>query len=48
MKTEEKYNDVLQNLEFFVVQFYQRNPELTDYAVQRVYEALIDFYKATS
>ncbi|RMI28091.1 MAG: hypothetical protein D6681_00025, partial [Calditrichaeota bacterium] len=42
---EDKYPDVLQNLEFAIVQFYrERYPELTDYGVMRVLEALIDRY----
>jgi hypothetical protein len=46
MKIEDKYPDVLQNIEFFVIQEYRKNSELTDYAAERVYEALLKFYTA--
>lgn len=39
-----EHMDVLQNLEFAVVQVYRANPQLTDFPVTRVYEALIDAY----
>ena len=46
MRIEEEHPSVLQNLEFLVVQFYRQHHELTDYSVQRVYEALTDRYAA--
>jgi len=46
MSIEEKYQDVLQNLEFAVAQAYQSHPEMTDYAVLRAYEALVQTYSA--
>ena len=46
MRIEEKHTDVLQNIEFAVAQMYREHPEMTDYAVMRVYEALIDAYAA--
>lgn len=44
MSVEEQYMDVLQNIEFAVTARFRENPELTDYSVQRVYEALIGLY----
>jgi len=46
MGMEEKYLDVLQNMEFAIVSTYRRYPEMTDYEVMRVLEAVIDGYKA--
>jgi hypothetical protein len=43
---EEKYLDVLQNIEFAIVTAYRRYPKMTDYEVMRVLEAAIDSYKA--
>jgi hypothetical protein len=45
-RIEEKYEDVLQNIEFSVVAVYQAHPELTDWDVEAAYEALIQFYQA--
>jgi len=36
----------MQNLEFPVARLYRRHPELTDYAVLRTYEALLQAYSA--
>jgi DNA-binding HxlR family transcriptional regulator len=44
MRIEEQHLDVLQNIEFVVAQKYRACPQMTDYAVLRVYEALIDLY----
>jgi len=46
MRIEEERQDVLQNLEFAVARLYRRNPEMTDYAVLRTYEALTQLYAA--
>jgi hypothetical protein len=46
MKTEDKYPDVLQSLEHTVVRFWNENPDLTDYPVQRAYEAACRRYRA--
>lgn len=46
MAFDEKYLDVLQNLEFAIVSVYRANNELLDHDVQSAIEALIDFYKA--
>ena len=46
MGMEEKYLDVLQNIEFAIVATYRRHPKMTDYEVMRVLEAVIDSYKA--
>jgi hypothetical protein len=46
MGIEDQYLDVLQNIEFGVVGFYRECPELSDYDVMRVLEALIDAYRA--
>jgi hypothetical protein len=42
----DKYLDVLQNLEFAIVTTYKQRPEMTDYDVMRILEALIDGYQA--
>jgi len=46
MKVEDQYLDVLQNIEFAIVATYRKYPDMTDYEVLRVLEALIDSYKA--
>jgi hypothetical protein len=46
MPIEEDRHDVLQNIEFVVASLYRRHPELTDHAVLRTYEALIQLYSA--
>lgn len=46
MGMEEKYLDVLQNIEFAIVATYRRHPKMADYEVMRVLEAVIDGYKA--
>ncbi len=46
MAFEEKYLDVLQNIEFPIQSVYKARPELTDYDVLSAIEALIDFYTA--
>ncbi|MFZ2418309.1 MAG: hypothetical protein WAW22_07300, partial [Smithellaceae bacterium] len=42
----EKYQDVLQNIEFAIVSIYRENLEMTDYAVMRSLEAIINHYSA--
>lgn len=46
MRIEEEQQDVLQNIEFAVADLYRRNPDMTDYAVLRTYEALVQAYSA--
>ncbi|OHB68651.1 MAG: hypothetical protein A2Y77_15840 [Planctomycetes bacterium RBG_13_62_9] len=46
MGMEEKYLDVLQNIEYTIVATYHRHADMTDYEVIRVLEAVIDGYKA--
>jgi hypothetical protein len=46
MPIEEDRQDVLQNIEFVVTSLYRHHPELTDHAVLRTYEALIQMYSA--
>jgi lysyl-tRNA synthetase class II len=46
MRIEEEHEDVLQNIEFAVARLYQSNPDMTDYAVLRTYEALVQTYSA--
>ena len=46
MRIEEERLDVMQNLEFAVARAYRRHPEMTDYAVLRTYEALLQAYSA--
>ena len=48
MRIEEQHEDVLQNIEFAVATMYRRHPALTDYAVLRTYEALVQLYSAES
>ena len=46
MKVEDQYPDVLQNIEFGIVITYRDYPEMPDYDVMRMLEALIDTYAA--
>ena len=46
MRIEYEHTDVLQNLEFAVAELYREHPEMTDYAVLRVYEAVLEAYAA--
>ena len=46
MKPEQEHLDVLQNLEFAVVEVWRAHPEMTDYSAQRAYEAARQFYRA--
>ncbi len=46
MRVEDEHLDVLQNLEFFIVAGYREHPEIRDYAVMRVLEALVDSLRA--
>jgi hypothetical protein len=46
MRTEERYQDVLQNLEAVVVGLWRSHPDVTDYTVQRAYEAARGRYRA--
>ncbi len=43
---EEKYEDVLQNIEFSIVQIYRAHPEMTDAEALNAVEATIRFYQA--
>ncbi len=46
MRVEDQYIDVLQNIEFGIVMTYKDHPEMSDYDVIRMLEALIDKYAA--
>lgn len=46
MKWREENLDVLQNLEFAIVEVWRAHPEMTDYSAQRAYEAARQFYRA--
>ena len=46
MKPEEEHLDVLQNLEFAIIEIWRAHPEMTDYSAQRAYEAARQFYRA--
>jgi hypothetical protein len=46
MKWQEDNLDVLQNLEFAIVEVWRANPEMTDYAALRAYEAARQYYRA--
>ena len=43
---EDQYVDVLQNLEFAIVQLARKHPELTDWHAQSAVSALMRLYKA--
>jgi hypothetical protein len=45
-KFEERYEDVLQNIEFSIVAVHRDHPELLDYDVDAALEALISRYGA--
>ena len=45
-EVEGKYLDVLQNIEFAIVQVYREKPELADWDVIRALETLLRGYKA--
>lgn len=42
---EEKYLDVLQNMEFAIVSIYRRHPELVDYDVEQALRTLLLEYQ---
>ena len=46
MRIEDKYTDVLENIEFAIVKTYRAHPEMTDYDVMDMLEALMDGYVA--
>lgn len=46
MRVEDQYTDVLQNIEFGIVITYRNYPEMSDYNVMRMLEAIIDSYVA--
>lgn len=46
MSVEDKYLDVLQNLEFAIQVVYKTYSDLTDYEVQFAIESLLEFYIA--
>ena len=46
MMPPQEEEDVLQNLEFAVLQVWHKNPEMTDHHVLRAYEAAFRLYRA--
>ena len=46
MKWQEENLDVLQNLEFAIIEVWRANPEMTDYSALRAYEAARQYYRA--
>ncbi len=46
MNIEDEYQDVLQNIEFAIINIYHRHPNLLDYDVETVLSALLRYYKA--
>jgi hypothetical protein len=46
MESEEKYEDVLQDMEYGIISMYRDNPGMSDYAVMRALEAVIAHYVA--
>ena len=43
---EERYQDVLQNMEFGIIQVYREHPEMTDWEALVAIEALLRTYRA--
>ena len=43
---EERYEDILQNIEFGIVQVYREHPEMTNWDVLAAVEALLRTYRA--
>jgi hypothetical protein len=43
---EERYQDVLQNIEFAIVQVFRNHPEMTDWEALTAIEALLGIYRA--
>ena len=41
---EEQYTDVLQNIEFAIVNTYRSHPKMTDYSVMEALDAVIGIY----
>ncbi|MBA4147543.1 MAG: hypothetical protein H0X66_05455 [Verrucomicrobia bacterium] len=48
MKWTEDKLDILQNLEFAVLEVWRANRDMSDYAALRAYEAAFQFYRAES
>jgi hypothetical protein len=46
MDFENRYLDVLQNIEFAIIQVYRDHPELTDHQVDKAMEGLVRTYQA--
>lgn len=46
MTVEEEHQDVLQNIEFSIIQVYQENPDLIDAEVLTAIDALVRLYSA--
>lgn len=46
MKPDQEHLDVLQNLEFAIVEVWRAHPEMLDYSALRAYEAARQFYRA--
>lgn len=46
MKSDDPNLDILQNLEFGVIEVFRKHPEMTDYVVLRAYEATFQHYRA--
>jgi hypothetical protein len=46
VRIEEKHPDVLQNIEYAVLQTYREQPKMSDHVVLRTYGAVLDSYAA--
>jgi len=46
MRIEEQHPDVLQNIEYAVLQVYRDHPQMSDHVVLRTYGAVLDSYAA--
>ena len=46
MKPDEEHLDVLQNLEYAIIEVFRADPAMTDHTAQRAYEAARQYYRA--
>ena len=46
MRVEEKYEDVLQNIESGIISVFRKYPDINDYGVMRALDAAIKYYQS--
>jgi len=46
MSVTEEHPDILQNIEFGIMQVFKKHPELRDTQVDRAVDALVEYYRA--